>query len=112
MIHDLRRWMLLIETAALSAEALRPFVEKIHAHCIPLICGAIMGQGAAADLADLLTAHGYRAAVISGRYAKAFHWPEGDISPMSGHTWVKAGPWILDPTREQFGSSALITHDR
>jgi hypothetical protein len=64
-------------------------------------------EGASGDLADLLKERGIPCKVIQGMYDHPYD--DGEVeAPRSSHVWVETSDFILDPTREQFGSDNLV----
>lgn len=72
--------------------------------------GDLAGQceGAAGDLALRLLAAGHDARAVTGFYDHPMKYGEGFDDPRTPHCWVECGDFILDPTVQQFGSSAMI----
>jgi hypothetical protein len=80
-------------------EYVSQYGKKLWGHC----------EQAAIDLVRRLVAAGYDdGALIHGHVDEAFDWPEGDSSPVTGHTWVVVHGFILDPTHEQFAGGGLV----
>lgn len=67
-------------------------------------------EGAAHDLSEILTRNNIENEVVEGRYNSPMDWGDGSQHPFTPHWWVEVGHFILDPTREQFGSSELIVN--
>lgn len=64
---------------------------NLHGQCVE----------ASLDLAWRLFDLGYEGVIADGHHRTPFAWPEGDTSPVTGHTWVEVHGLILDPTRAQ-----------
>ena len=67
------------------------------------------GEFAARELADLLVSKGFCAHAVAGQYNSPTDGDDGENHPFTLHWWVECDGKILDPTREQFGSSKLVT---
>ena len=72
--------------------------------------GDLAGQceGAAGDLALRLLAAGHDACAVTGFYDHPMEYDMGQTDTRTPHCWVEVGDFILDPTVQQFGSSAMI----
>lgn len=81
------------ETRAVAEDYARRFGsgKALHGHCVE----------ASIDLARRLHELGFEGDIADGHHRTPFVWPEGDTSPMTGHTWVEVDGQLLDPTRGQ-----------
>lgn len=89
-----------------DSEIIADAVNDVRNACRGRFQGAC--EGAAADLSEILDDHHIEHRVVEGRYLKEMEWGDGTTHPFTPHWWVEVGNYILDPTREQFGSSNLI----
>jgi len=92
------------ETASVIERAVRLARDA----AAPNFAGAC--EGAVGDLSEILDHHGISHEVVEGRYLKEMDWGDGTTHPFTPHWWVEVGNYILDPTREQFGTSNLIVN--
>jgi hypothetical protein len=91
-----------------NSDIVRDAVEEVRNSAAPNFQGAC--EGAVGDLSEILTEHGIAHEVVEGQYRQPMDWGDGTTHPFTPHWWIEVKGYILDPTREQFGSSNLIVN--
>ncbi len=91
-----------------DSEIIAAAVDEIRDQYAPNFEGKC--EGAIGDLSDILHSHHILHRVVEGRYLRPMKWGDGTTHPFTPHWWIVVGNYILDPTREQFGSSNLIVN--